>query len=130
MNRKNLNILIVDKEDGGLGRILEDKGYTVCVRKPEEVQEFVKNNLVHIALIDVTDGNQVFGTVREANGLTQMIAVSARATVENVIAAMENGANDFIFKPYMNMDNIVSIVEESEKKLVRWQTVLKNLGAL
>ena len=127
---KNINVLIIDKADGGLCKFLEDKGYTVCVRKPEEAQEYLKNNLVHIAIVDVTDGNQAFGIVRDANGFTQIIATSSLATLENVVASMENGANDFILKPFENMEHVFSIVEESEKKLKRWQTVLKHLGAL
>ena len=56
--------------------------------------------------------------------------MSAYATADRVIAALENGANDFLLKPFNNLEHVVSIVEESEKKLIRWQGVIKQLGAL
>lgn len=133
---KNINILILDSDDvSSLRGLLENKGYSVCVYSNlEEAVEYARNNLVHIAILDITmpriDGNAALGKIKDSNGLTQIIATGAYATTDRVITAMENGANDFILKPFENLDHVVSIVEESEKKLKRWQTVLKHLGAL
>ena len=138
MNKKNINVLIIDDEESilsSLRRLLEDKGYNVITdSNPAAAIEYMRNNPVHIALIDITmpnmDGLSVLSMMKEVNGLTQIIMMSAYATTDRVIAALENGANDFLLKPFNNLEHVVSIVEESEKKLVRWQGVLKQLGAL
>ena len=138
MNKKNINVLIIDDEESilsSLRRLLEDKGYSVITNSdPVAAIEYMRNNLVHIALVDVTmpnlDGLSALSMIKEVNGLTQIIMMSAYATTDRVIAALENGANDFLLKPFNNLEHVVSIVEESEKKLVRWQGVLKQLGAL
>ena len=138
MSNKNINVLIIDDEESilsSLRRLLEDKGYNVVTNSnPAAAIEYMRNNIVHIALVDITmpnmDGLSVLSMMKEVNGLTQIIMMSAYATTDRVIAALENGANDFLLKPFNNLEHVVSIVEESEKKLVRWQGVLKQLGAL
>lgn len=138
MNMKNINVLIIDDEESilsSLRRLLEDRGYNVFTyTNPSAAIEYMRNNIVHIALVDITmptiDGLSALSMMKEVNGLTQIIMMSAYATTDRVIAALENGANDFLLKPFDNLGHIVSIVEESEKKLVRWQAVIKQLGAL
>ena len=135
---KNINVLIIDDEESilsSLRRLLEDKGYNVVTNSdPAAAIEYMRNNLVHIAMVDITmpnlDGLSVLSMIKDVNSLTQIIMMSAYATTDRVIAALENGANDFLLKPFNNLEHVVSIVEESEKKLVRWQGVLKQLGAL
>ena len=138
MSNKNINVLILDDEESilsSLRRLLEDKGYNVVTNSnPAAAIEYMRNNIVHIALVDVTmpnmDGLSALSMMKEVNGLTQIIMMSAYATADRVIAALENGANDFLLKPFNNLEHVVSIVEESEKKLIRWQGVIKQLGAL
>ena len=135
---KNITVLIIDDEESilsSLRRLLEDKGYNVVTNSdPAAAIEYMRNNLVHIAMVDITmpnlDGLSVLSMIKDVNSLTQIIMMSAYATTDRVIAALENGANDFLLKPFNNLEHVVSIVEESEKKLVRWQGVLKQLGAL
>lgn len=138
MSNKNINVLILDDEESilsSLRRLLEDKGYNVVTNSnPAAAIEYMRNNIVHIALVDVTmpnmDGLSALSMMKEVNGLTQIIMMSAYATTDRVIAALENGANDFLLKPFNNLEHVISIVEESEKKLIRWQGVIKQLGAL
>lgn len=138
MNKKNINVLIIDDEESilsSLRRLLEDKGYNVVTNtNPAAAIEHMRNNIVHIALVDITmptiDGLSALSMMKEVNGLTQIIMMSAYATTDRVIAALENGANDFLLKPFNNLEHVVEIVEESEKKLLRWQGVIKQLGAI
>ena len=135
---KNINVLIIDDEESilsSLRRLLEDKGYNVITNSdPAAAIEYMRSNIVHIAMIDITmpnlDGLSVLSMIKDVNSLTQIIMMSAYATTDRVIAALENGANDFLLKPFNNLKHVVSIVEESEKKLIRWQGVIKQLGAL
>lgn len=140
MNRKNINILVLDNEESVLSylkKLLEDRGYTVITKnKPEEAIDYVRNHVVHIALIELlmpnTDGVAILNIVKEISGLTQIIMMSADSAVDRIVSALENGANDFLLKPFnsSNSDFFFSIVEESEKKLARWQKILEQTGAL
>ncbi|HNW15771.1 MAG TPA: response regulator [bacterium] len=138
MDRKNITILILDDEENilsSLKRILEGTGYTVVTKnKPEDAVDFVRNNVVHIALVDVLmpnmDGITVLNIVKEISGLTQVIMMSAYSTIDRIVSALENGANDFLLKPFDNIELFISIVEESEKKLLRWQDILSQTGAI
>ena len=138
MNRQNINILVIDSDENvlsALGGLLSNKGYSVRTEKnPENAVEYLKNNIVQIAMIDLTlpdiEGIPVLEKIREASALTQIIIMSASTAPEKVIASLESGANDFIVKPFENLEHVAEIVEESEKKLLRWQNVLKHSGAV
>ncbi len=138
MNKKNVTILILDDEENilsSLRRILETQGYTIVTKsKPEEAIDFVRNNVVHVALLDVLmpnmDGITVLNIIKEISGLTQVIMMSAYSTVDRIVSALENGANDFLLKPFENIDDFVKIVEKSINKLERWKKVLSETGAI
>lgn len=138
MSRQNINVMIIDSDENilaALRGLLEAKGYTVLTYSdPEKAVEYLRNNTVHIAMIDSAapdvEGMSVVGAVKEASTLTQIIISSSDTAPERVIASLEGGANDFILKPFENLDHVAAIVEESEKKLIRWQSVLKHLGAV
>jgi len=138
MAEKNLTILVLDDEENilaSLKRILESKGYNVVTKnRPEDAINFVRNNVVHIALLDVLmpnmDGITVLNIVKEISGLTQVIMMSAYSTIDRIVSALENGANDFLLKPFDNIDHFLDIINESEKKLLRWQDILSQTGAI
>lgn len=138
MNRQNFNILILDRDETLLSDLcgfLSGKGYNVrTYSDPEKAVEYIKNNTVHIALVDLTmsdaKGISAVSAVKEAGVLTQIIVMSPYVASEKVIAMLESGVNDFLLKPFGNFDYIAEIIEESTKKLIRWQNVLKHLGAV
>lgn len=138
MDRKKITVLILDDEENilsSLRRILEGCGYTVVTKnKPEDAIDYVRNNVVHIALLDILmpnmDGITVLNIIKEISGLTQVIMMSAYSTVDRIVSALENGANDFLIKPFDNIDAFITIVENSENKLLRWQKILSETGAI
>ncbi len=138
MDRKKMTVLVLDDEENilsSLKRILEGCGYTVITKsKPEEAIDYVRNNVVHIALLDILmpnmDGITVLNIIKEISGLTQVVMMSAYSTVDRIVSALENGANDFLLKPFDNIDAFISIIENSESKLLRWQKILSETGAI
>ncbi len=138
MERSKITVLILDDEENilaSLKRILETQGYNVITRsKPEEAIDYVRNHVVHIALLDVLmpnmDGITVLNIVKEISGLTQVIMMSAYSTIDRIVSALENGANDFLLKPFENIDEFVATIEKSADKLDRWKKVLSETGAI
>lgn len=138
MDKKNIKVLILDDEENilsSLKRVLEASGYSVVTKsKPEDAIDYVRNNVVHIALLDVLmpnmDGITVLNIVKEISGLTQVIMMSAYSTIDRIVSALENGANDFLLKPFDNIDEFVNIVDKSASKLDRWKKVLVESGAV
>lgn len=138
MNKKAIKILVVDDEESilsSISRALETEGYTVIAEnKPEKALDYVRNNIVHIALIDILmpkiDGITVLNVIRDVNGLTQVIMMSAYTTVDRIITALENSANDFIIKPFESVDIVLKTVDRAASKLDRWKKVLKDTGAI
>ncbi len=138
MNKEKINVLILDDEENilaSLDRLLSAEGYNVITKaKPEEAIDYVRNNVVHIALLDVLmpnmDGITVLNIIKEISGLTQVVMMSAYSTTDRIVSALENGANDFLLKPFESLDELVKIVETSAEKLERWRSVLKECGAI
>lgn len=138
MGGKNINILVLDEENSvfsELPRFLEDKGYNVVSSNDsEQAFEYLKKNAVHIAIVDISvpsiEGISLLGMIKDANVLTQIIMMGTSVTADKLIASFESGVNDFILKHSSTLDHVASVVEESEKKLLRWQNVFKNLGVI
>ncbi len=138
MNKKAIKILVVDDDESilsSISRALETEGYTVITEnKPEKALDYVRNNIVHIALVDILmpkiDGITVLNVIRDVNGLSQVIMMSAYTTVDRIITALESSANDFIIKPFDSVDVVLKTVERAAAKLDRWKKVLKDTGAI
>lgn len=138
MNKKNIRILVLDDEENilsSLKRAIEARGYTVIVKsKPEEAIDYIRNNIVHVALLDILmpnmDGITVLNIVKEISGLTQVIMMSAYSTIDRIVSALESGANDFLLKPFDNIDELISVIDLSVEKLERWKKVLSESGAI
>ncbi|MFO7736332.1 MAG: response regulator [bacterium] len=138
MNKKAIKILVVDDDESilsSISRALKTEGYTVITEnKPEKALDYVRNNIVHIALVDILmpkiDGITVLNVIRDVNGLSQVIMMSAYTTVDRIITALESSANDFIIKPFDSVDVVLKTVERAAAKLDRWKKVLKDTGAI
>ncbi len=138
MNKKNIRILILDDEENilsSLKRVIEARGYTVITKsRPEDAIEYIRNNIVHVALLDILmpnmDGITVLNIIKEISGLTQVIMMSAYSTVDRIVSSLESGANDFLLKPFNNIDELLGVIDLSVQKLERWKKVLTDSGAI
>lgn len=128
-----LNILIVDDEIeicNTLKRYLElDERFIVeSVIDPFEALEKVKRQKIHILLTDIMmpgmTGVELLELVRNADGLTQVIIMTAFSTVEKVVECLEKGANDYILKPFDDLEDVQHIIDLAADKLTRWKKAL------
>ena len=100
-------ILVVDDEPShrdSLRRIFERAGHEVLVADDGEAAlELLRQDTVHVVLTDLVmprmDGQALLKAARTLQPETNVIVMTAYGTVENAVAAMREGAYDFITKP-------------------------------
>ncbi len=128
-----LKILIVDDEieiSKTLIRFLElnDRFIIESVTSPLEALEKVKKEKIHIMLSDIMmpemSGIELLEKVKAMDGLTQVIMMTAFSTVNRVVDCLEKGANDYLLKPFEDMEEVERIINVTADKLDRWKSVL------
>ena len=107
MNKKG-NILIVDDElivRDSLGKWFREEGYEVgAAESAKEALTLLAQQAWDIALVDIkmpgTDGIELQGRLREINPNLIVIIMTGYASVETAVAALKNGAYDYVVKPF------------------------------
>jgi DNA-binding NtrC family response regulator len=101
-------ILVVDDERNireSLCAVLEQNGYDVlAVEDGYKALEKVKDEEWDLALVDLKmpgmEGMQVLRGIHGVNPNVAVIIITGYATVENAVAAMKQGAVDYLMKPF------------------------------
>lgn len=129
----NINVLIVDDEveiNNTLTRFLElEDRYSIdSVTDPFEALEKVKREKIHILLSDIMmpgmSGIELLEQVKMADGLTQVIMMTAYSTIDKVVECLEKGANDYILKPFDDLEEVKIVLDITADKLSRWKQAL------
>ncbi|MBI5500190.1 MAG: sigma-54-dependent Fis family transcriptional regulator [Deltaproteobacteria bacterium] len=117
-------ILVVDDEDGirtTLDVLFRRAGWDVTlavdgVKAVAAIRSAPPYDLVVTDLVmPGTDGVEVLRTARERSTDTQVIVITAHATVDTALAAMRLGAYDYVQKPYA-MEEIRVLAERALEK--------------
>jgi sigma-B regulation protein RsbU (phosphoserine phosphatase) len=139
MNAESSSILIVDDEElnrEGLARRLQGRGFAVTVaRSGREAIELLGGRRFDLVLLDIMmpgmTGLEVLRFLRRVDSLIDLpiIMVTARGESEDMVEALELGANDYVTKPLdfpvvlarirtqLALRRAVSQVTELEQKL-------------
>jgi DNA-binding response OmpR family regulator len=109
-------LLVLEDDDGlrtSLRLVLENEGYDVVEAADAEVAlEAVDQPGVDLMLVDLMlNGMDGFSFIRRARPQTDapIVVVSARDGVQDIVAALEAGADDYVTKPF--------VVEEVQARL-------------
>lgn len=127
--KNKYRILIVDDEEDiviTLRKHLELEGYTVdSACGGLEALDKVKNDKYHLLLTDIVmpemDGVELLKQVKRYDALTQVIMMTGYSTMDTTLNSLEHGANDYILKPFKNIEEVIKIVDASVEKLERWR---------
>ena len=138
MDKSKINVLVLDDEENitaSVKRLLESAGYNVITTNAsKDAIDIVRSKTIHIALLDILvpnmDGLTVLSIIKEISGLTQVIMMSAYSTVDRIVSSLENGANDFLIKPFNNIEDLIEVVDRSAEKLDRWKRLLQSTGVI
>jgi len=115
-------ILIVDDDaelSGNLTEILEDAGYqTDMAANGNEALEKITDGFDVVMLDMIMPGMSGLEVITELKKLvpaTKIIMITAFATVDNAVQAIKLGANDYISKPFLIDDLLVTIKKVLEE---------------
>jgi len=127
------NILVVDDEEivrESLLDWLREDGYEVeAVEDGFKALEKFEKRPWDIALIDLKmpkmDGLELLGKIKETWPETQVVIITAYATVNTAVQAIKVGAYDYLVKPF-NPEELSLLV----KRLVESQSLIKEISYL
>lgn len=121
------NILIVDDEIGvcqTIKDILEDEGYQVDqAQNGVDAIEKIREKPFNVSIIDINlpdiSGLDILKAIRTMNQDLYSIMLTAAATIENSIKALNQGAYAYIVKPF-EVEKLIEIVKKAadEQRLV------------
>jgi DNA-binding NtrC family response regulator len=117
MDKSKINILVVDDERGlcaGVQEALRREGYAVdAANDGGTALKFVGDRLYNLVLTDVKmpemSGLQLLKEAKQKSHDTLFILMTAYGTVESAVAAMKEGAYDYLSKP-LDMQRLRALV--------------------
>jgi DNA-binding NtrC family response regulator len=131
--RKMVTILVVDDEEivrESLLDWLREDGYHVETAEDglKALEKFKKRSW-DIALVDLKmptmDGLELMEKIKESHPETQVVIITAYATVNTAVQAMKIGAYDYLVKPF-NPEELSLLI----KRLVESQKLVKEISYL
>jgi two-component system nitrogen regulation response regulator NtrX len=135
------DILIVDDEADIcelVSGLLQDEGYTTrTARDSDAALSAVANRRPHLIFLDIwlqgskLDGLQLLSAVKEQHPDLPVVMISGHGNIETAVAAIKQGAYDFIEKPF-KADRLILVADRAleTSRLRREVKELKALGPL
>jgi DNA-binding NtrC family response regulator len=118
--------MVVDDERDHADGIVEALGRlpvkAVAVYTGEDAVEVLQNQRVDVVVTDLklegrVDGLDVLRQARQNGNSTEVILITAYATIENCKEAIRQGAYDYLVKP-LDIDQLRTLVEQASRKAV------------
>lgn len=134
MSKSKIRVLLAEDEVS-LGTIvkesLESREFEVTFcQNGEEALATYKAEAFHILVLDImmpkVDGFTVAKEVRKANPFIPIIFLTAKSRTEDVIEGFENGANDYIKKPFSLEELIVrmnALIRKPKRPNEEWLNI-------
>ncbi len=126
------NILVADDEPSirdSLAGVLRDEGYQVtAVADGAAAIESLDTQDFDFVISDLrmpgADGLEVLGRIREVAPQTLVLLMTAHATVETAVAALQQGAQDYLLKPILFDDVLHKLDHLMRHRQVAWENQL------
>ena len=117
-------ILVADDEKGildSLDRIFRKEGLRVMtVSNGKEALNVLRSNHVDVVVTDLVmpemSGDELLRAAKTVAPEVEVILMTAYGTVENAVAAMKEGAYDFVTKPLKRAQMVRSVTKALEKR--------------
>lgn len=117
-------ILVVDDDQDlreSMVEILEDYGYTVTACPTSEAAlQAMEENVPRLALVDNMmpgmGGMALLPLIKKDYPATKIIMITAFSTVDNAVAAMRSGADDYLAKPFKRDELLMAVRRALEEQ--------------
>jgi DNA-binding NtrC family response regulator len=117
---KKAKILIVDDDLellSTMSRYLELKGLEVFGKTTgEEAQELMSKEKFDLIILDIVlpgiNGIEILKSIKKKNPEQKVIVMTAMLSIENTIAALREGAVEYLLKPFSSMEYIWTVIED------------------
>ncbi|MCD6500007.1 MAG: sigma-54-dependent Fis family transcriptional regulator [Deltaproteobacteria bacterium] len=124
MVRTGATILVVDDEQGildSLARIFGKEGYGVLTAPDgQTAMGLMREHRVNVVVADLMmphmGGQDLLRAVKAVSPEVEVIVMTAYGTVENAVAAMKDGAYDFVTKPLKRAYILRTVAKALEKQ--------------
>jgi len=112
-------VLVIDDEAvvcNSCRRILLEEGYQVdCRQDPRAGLQAAVSGEYDLILLDIVmpemDGLEVLKEIKSAGVASEVVIITGYATVETAVAAMKQGADDYLSKPF-TPDELVVVIQK------------------
>src|SRR6185503_254299 len=110
-----MRVLVIE-DDPMIGRAvvagLQDGGYTVdWVREGTDAELALTHRVYDLALLDLglprRDGLEILRSMRRAGNTLPVVIITARDAVADRVAGLDNGADDYLVKPF-DLDELLA----------------------
>ena len=115
-------ILVVDDEKDIrdlISQILFDEGHTVkLAHNSTSAMEYINNEEPSLIILDIwlkdseMDGIEILKSLKQNNPLCPVVVISGHGNIEIAVAAVKQGAYDFIEKPF-NIDQLLLVINRA-----------------
>ncbi|MCP3925588.1 MAG: response regulator [Desulfobacterales bacterium] len=130
--KKHLPVLFVD--DDSIAHDLIDhylEGWKVHHSySAEDALELMEKENISIVITDIfmeeMDGIDFTKKIKILRNTVQVIIITGDSNMNNLINALDVGANDFLVKP-LKKETLLDALESTEAKIIRWKKALKDL---
>lgn len=125
----SIRVLVIDNDKShahAMGETLERVGYDcdVAISGPEGAQ-LIEQNAYNIVITDLVmnevDGDAILALAKERLPDCEVVVVTGHASVPKAVAAMQNGAFNFLEKP-LNTDRLRTVTEKAADAIRLKQT--------
>lgn len=129
--KKANTVLVVDDEVGpreAIRMILQEKYNVLTADNPQQVLEIISSGEVDVVLLDIKlpkiDGLELLKQMKAADEHIEIVLVTGYPTMQSAIEAMQDGAYDYIIKPF-DKEKIEQVVRKGIKRRIQNQKKLK-----
>lgn len=117
---KKAKVLIVDDDLellSTMSRYLELKGIEVVTKgSGEEAANIIETEKFNLIILDIVlpgaSGIEILKSIKAKKPDQKVIVMTAMLSIENTIAALREGAVEYLLKPFSSMEYIWTVIEE------------------
>ncbi len=126
MNDETIILVVDDERDhaDGIAEALEDlytrRAKTIAVYNGKDALEILRERTVDVVVTDLKlggdiDGLAILEEAKKHNGRTEVILITAYATIDTCKEAIRRGAYDYLVKP-IDIDQLRTLVGQASRK--------------